>query len=119
MKILESSVPQISTFWYYNGTFIGDDIPYREAELYGDFLQNPNDHIDLWDSFKIILKSDKEYDYYPRGRVMMNTKIKKFIVVCDKCLLTNELKKEILYNFNLPKSTIFETDEHYKCKDCI
>lgn len=121
-KINESLVPQVSTFWYIDGEFYGDEIPYNEGEEFGHFIQSPEDHIDLWDDFKLFVPEfqDKEYDYYPRGRVMMDTMIKKFVVCCDGCLQTPEIKSDIIYHFNLPRngSVIWKTDDHYTCHSC-
>lgn len=114
----ESRVPMVATFWYIDGELWGDEISYRDGDLYGYFIQAPSDHIDFWDTLKILLNKNVEYDYYPRGRVMMNTKIKKFVVVGDPCLMTDSIKEKIIDYYNLPKSTIFDTDEHYTCHNC-
>ena len=45
----------------------------EEAELYGDFLNFPESHMDIWDKYyKKQYKVD--FDYYPRGRVVYNIK---------------------------------------------
>lgn len=120
--VSESYDPLVSTFWYIDGEFYGDEVPYYEGELYGDYIQSSEDHIDLWDFYQRLVPEfvNKEYNYYPRGRVMMNTKIKKFIVCCDKCLQTPEIKSEIIAHFNLPSngSVIWDTDTHYTCHWC-
>lgn len=112
----------VSTFWYIDGEFLGDEVPYKDGEQYGYFIQSPEDHINLWRPYAMFSPKyrGKSYTYYPRGRVMMNTKIKKFVVCCDKCLHTDEIKKEILSHFNLPRdgSVIWDTDDHYKCHQC-
>ena len=121
-KLNESQAPQVSTFWYVDGAFYGDELSWRDGEQYGYFIQSPEDHINLWSDYQQFVPEFKgvDYTYYPRGRVMLNTKIKKYIVCCDKCLLTDSIKKEILSHFNLPKdgSVIWDTDEHYTCHQC-
>ena len=122
IKVLkESRAPMVSTFWYIDGAFYGDEIPWRDGDQYGYFIQSPEDHINLWRDYQRIVPEFKkvDYTYYPRGRVMMNTKIKKYVVCCDKCLLTDEIKKEIISHFNLPRdAVVWDTDEHYTCHQC-
>ena len=121
-KLNESSSPMVATFWYIDGEFYGDEIPWREGDEWGYFIQSPEDHIDLWSDYRMLVPEFKnlDYTYYPRGRVMLNTKIKKYVVCCDKCLQTDEIKSKIISHFNLPRngSVIWDTDSHYVCHNC-
>ena len=117
-KVIEASINSklLAVFWYIDGQFVGAEGTLKDGILYGDYLQLDDDHFEIWDKFN----SDKsiEYDYYPRGRIMFNTKIHKFVVVGD-CKIVNsyKVKKMLLQYYGLPESTIFEYDEHYQ-SDC-
>lgn len=103
----------LSVFWYVNGQFVGDeDVLNGDSTVqYGDYLQVDSDHFTSWDKYD---KEGVEYDYYPRGRVMFNSKIHKFVVVADKKIVDDpEVREKLLDYYGLPRFTIFETDEHY------
>lgn len=105
----------LSVFWYDGNNFIGPEATLQsdEVEAYGPFLQLPVDHFQIWYRYN----KELEYDYYPRGRVIFNSKLHKFIVIGDKKLCENEeVKAKIRKHYGLPVTTIFETDEHYQSK---
>ena len=85
----------------------------EQAEVYGDFLNFPESHMDIWDKFyKKQYKVD--FDYYPRGRVVYHTKEDCYYIYHDKCI--NELEEILKYY----KDTHYKicTDYHYQCHHC-
>ena len=42
-----------------------------EAEKYGDFLNYPKSHMEIWDKY-YYSKYHVDFDYFPRGRVVYN-----------------------------------------------
>ena len=114
-KVIEASTNSklLAVFWYIDGEFVGTEGTLKDGILYGDYLQLDDDHFEIWNRFN----SDKniEYDYYPRGRIMFNTKLHKFVVVCDRKIMNNyKIRKLLLNYYGLPITTIFESDEHYQ-----
>lgn len=108
-----SNSNMLAVFWYVNGEFIGPEDTLRGDSVvaYGDNLQIDKDHFLEWDKYGDPLL---EYDYYPRGRVLFNSKIHKFIVVADPKICNNaSIREQLIDYYGLPISTIFETDEHY------
>lgn len=111
--IRSSNSNLLSVFWYVNGEFIGPEDTLKGDSIvsYGDFLQVDKDHFTEWPTYG---DSSVEYDYYPRGRVMFNSKIHKFVVVADPKIIDNPAIREKLREFyGLPVTTIFESDDHY------
>jgi hypothetical protein len=52
-----------------------------------NYIISPISHSQLWnDEIKAKCKSDKGYDYYPRGRVSYNAVKKIFEIKMDSCL---------------------------------
>ena len=122
-RVIASSVPQVAVFWYIPelNKFIGDQDDWENAVYFGDFGQVDSDHFDRWESYRKEYKlPDVEYDYYPRGRVMFNSRIHKYVVVCDACIASDpELRNELCSAYNLPsEKVVWDTDEHYTCFQC-
>jgi len=120
-KLTEGQKPYLSVFWYIDGVFHGsdDDLKGNSVENYGDYLNIGEDHYNIWPSYMVLLNTDVDYDFYPRGRIVFNTKIRKFKVVADPCIIdSKDIRDALLENYNLPITTIFEKDEHYSCSNC-
>jgi hypothetical protein len=65
-----------------------------------------------------------EYEESPRGRVIFNTKTKRFALYADRCILEQNLVvNQIMRAMSLPASqTKVGTDGHfghYKCFKCL
>ena len=114
-KIIASTNSKLlSVFWYINGEFVGPEASLNSEEVvnYGVNLQLDRDHFFEWSKYSPA--PNIEYDDYPRGRVLFNTEIHKFIVIGDKKICNNnEVKEALLEYYGLPSTTIFKTDEHY------
>ena len=107
----------LAVFWYINGEFYGyeDTLKGDSVEQFGDFLQIDLDHFTEWPILRNLYNLPKvEYDEYPRGRIMFDIKIHKFIVVGSKAIVEDsEVQRKVLDYYGLPNTTIFEWDEHY------
>ena len=119
MKITASTNSKLlAIFWYADGKFIGPESTLNGKDViqYGDYLQINKDHFIEWVTYKDYTKApEEEYDYYPRGRILFNIKIHKFVVVCDSIIADNkELRDKLISYYGLPSHTIFEEDEHYQ-----
>ena len=112
-----SNSKMLAVFWYVDGQFIGheDTLKGDSVEQFGDYLQLDLDHFAEWPVIRMLYNlPNVEYDYYPRGRVMFNTKLHKFIVVGSKEIVDDpEVQAELREYYGLPSTTIFQGDEHY------
>ena len=103
--------------------FINDDIfPHTcnllNAVQYGDFLTYPKSHDYIW-RCDYYNKYFVDFDYYPRGRVVYNQKIKLFTVYIDKDLNKLKLITKIIQSFKIDEDIYkIDYDEHYQCHKC-
>lgn len=105
----------LAVFWYIDGKFVGpcDTLDSEDVESYGGMLQLPYDHFTIWDDYN-PKSSGIEYDEFPRGRVMYNANIRKFIVITSKSLSEDtSFQNAVRREYGLPITTIFKHDEHY------
>ena len=115
-NLQESYSPKLSCFWIINGELYGNEVKLRDAISQGDYLVTDKLHFFLWDSIKHLDKEfeDKDYEYYPRGRVRFNIKIQQAEVIADKKIINNkDIKDKIKNELGLAPTTIFIEDEHY------
>jgi hypothetical protein len=68
-----------------------------------------------------ILTGESEYEEFPRGRVMYNTKTQRFTLLADRCILRDkDAVSRIMSELHLPgESTDKGTDAHYRCSACL
>ena len=114
--------PHVGIFWVVDGKLVIDSMPLDEAEDYGDFRTYPRSHIFVWEQWRLIGKvpGESEYEEFPRGRVLFNTKTRRSTLLADRCILKDKsMVSKIMAAMNLPgKSTDKGTDEHYRCSAC-
>ena len=114
--------PHVGIFWVVDGKPLIDRTPIGGAEDYGDFKTHPRSHLDVWTLFqqKGTVPADVEYEEFPRGRVMFNTKTRQFTFLADRCILRDKsMVSTIMSAMNLPgKNTDKGTDSHYRRSAC-
>jgi hypothetical protein len=119
----QEDVPHVGIFWLLNGKLIIDSTPLDEAEPYGDHLTHSRSHIDVWEQWRLSAKvpRESEYEEFPRGRVMYNTKTQRFTLLADRCILRDkDVVSRIISELHLPgENTDKGTDEHYRCSSCL
>lgn len=121
----ESRTTEVGIFWLINNELYFDGTPIREAESYGDFLVHTEDHFNYWEDHLssknspiYLLAKNKDYDYYPRGRVVYSIKDDKYYVYVDKCIKEDKIK-EIVKLMHFPKDKVkILNDHHYQCSVC-
>lgn len=106
----------VGVFFFVQGNFTFDGCPLSEAEQQGDFLIYPKSHFDVWNRYRYLKyldnRTEVNYDYFPRGRVVYRKSDDTFIIYYDKCVedeihrITRDYSD---YNFKM------EPDEHYFC----
>jgi hypothetical protein len=116
-------VPHVGIFWLLNDKLIIDSMPLGKAEPYGDHLTHPRSHIDVWGQWRLGAKvpGESEYEEFPRGRVMYNTKTQRFTLLADSCILRDkDVVSRIMAELHLPGEATDEgNDEHYRCTSCL
>ena len=137
MKLKESyNVPEIGPFFvipksmvklnpiksdFHEQTILYDSCPINNADTYGDFKICNTDHYSYWKKIQKTYPRLKivDYDFYPRGRVVYNTKTDKYHLILDRCIQDENAIDLIIDEFKLPKKdVIIMNDEHYKCHKC-
>ena len=106
----------LAVWWLDGDRFFGpvEELSGPLAMQYGDFLQVAVDHYNAWPTYAPSRLRGEEYDILPRGRVMFNCKIHKFVVVGPSSLVSEPgFQAAIRAEYGLPITTIFESDEHY------
>jgi hypothetical protein len=115
--------PHVGIFWLFRGKLVIDSTPFSEGEPYGDHLAFSRSHIDVWEQWRLGGKVpvESEYEEYPRGRIVFNTKTRRFSLLADRCILKDKsMVKKIMSAMTLPnKTTDTGTDAHYRCAACL
>src|ERR1039458_9625921 len=114
--------PRVGIFWLVDGKLVIDSIVLCEAEPYGDHLTHPRGHAEVWGQYQRTgtVPADMDHEESPRGRVMYDTKARRFRLLADRCILRDKgVVSEIISKMKLPiKNTDKETDNHYRCSAC-
>jgi hypothetical protein len=112
---------RVGIFWIVDGELLIDSTLLSEAEEYDDFRIHPRDHISVWETFQQnhTVPADIEYEEFPRGRVIYNTKTQRFRFLADKCILREKsVVRKIMLALHLPRNTQLDEDSHYRCSRC-
>jgi hypothetical protein len=122
----------VGIFWGIPGsddswTILADATSLARAEPYGDFLTHPRGHYDVWTQWQktratsVVSRSilqaiaDHEYEFFPRGRIVYNTRTGHFILYADRRLQQHVTIARIASEFELAVGTFtVRADEHYR-----
>lgn len=108
---------KVGLFFVVNEKVLAEMIDITTASIYGDFLIGNVGHYDVWEA-KYRKIYCKEYDYFPRGRVVLNNASKEYIIYFDRCISKTK-RNEIVEIFDLKEQQVkFEKDQHYVCRRC-
>lgn len=121
--IVSSREPQLAVFWYIpeTNTFVGDRGDISEGTYSGNFCELNYNHSERWAMWKGAYRvPDVEYDHYPRGRIIFNSKTHKYVVACDPCIVDKEkFKRAVCHEYGLDRNkVVWEIDEDYDCNEC-
>lgn len=115
--------PKIGIFWVVRGKLITIGIPAAEGVSYGDYLIYEPSHHDKWAELQAsgVVPRDCEYEEYPRGRIMFHKSDDTFLLLADKCILSDRrMIGQIMEEMHLPRNrTVMKTDSHYRCFRCL
>jgi hypothetical protein len=98
-----------------------------EAEPYGDFLTHARGHYEVWEGWRQLGPAGlvrrglppaiawHEYEHFPRGRVVFNTRSRRFTLYADCKLQVRATLLEVLGVFGLdPLLCNVNSDLHYR-----
>ena len=103
----------VSLFFVVNGKFLIHSCKKENGEKYGDFINYPQSHMEVWDKY-YYKKYHVDFDYFPRGRVVYNIKEDKYYIYHDRCIkdLSSIIGKESTEQLEIRE------DFHYQCHTC-
>jgi len=110
-------VPKVGIFWILHDGLLAFGVPYTQGEKYGDFINTPDGHYEIWEKHrKTSGKLSEDYTAYPRGRIVYRINDQKFLVYLNRKHLKNErIKKRIIKEFRIPADQAeFKHDRHYE-----
>ena len=86
---------RLGIFWLVDGKLLIESAPLSECEQYGDHLNYQGSHIRVWERWQEFGKApaETEHEEYARGRVMSDSKTKRFTLLADRCILK---RKELI-----------------------
>ncbi len=85
-----------------------------EAEAYGLCKTHPQGHLEAWETSRATLSLQDDYDDYPRGRIVFDTRSGRFIVYLDRHLDAPVFRRAVIHYFALPEGfAVFRHDAHY------
>lgn len=136
LSIKESvlNMPAEGIFWIINNEFVAFDNPVTTDNTSFTTIE----HKKIWHEISSRYKVNDhivDYNYFPRGRVMVNaikdingkfTHYEAYIYI-DKCINNEETLENVIYTFRLNKSNCKIkyigtdggiTDNHYTCHFC-
>lgn len=114
MKEISSLIGRVGIFFLANGGLLLHTCPFVEALSYGDFLNYPFSHDDVWmKHYQAVYKVD--FDYWPRGRIIYNTKTGVYTVFYDSCM-AKQISPLVQSLGN--QKVVLKKDEHYQCHQC-
>ena len=112
------NVGEVGIWWLWKKQLIKSSTPYTNGIISDRFINGPNDHYKYWEIVQTMIKELRatEYEEIPRGRVIYDTKNKRFYCYTSRMLCRNKmLRSLVIENFKLDeKSTTFRQDDHYE-----
>lgn len=122
----------VGIFWgipgpHHSWTILIDATSLAEAEPYGDFLTHPGGHYEVWNRWQqrraapsavqsIFQEiAGREYEDFPRGRIVYQIKTDRFILYADQRLQQKHTIANIADKFGLaPGAFVVRSDAHYR-----
>lgn len=89
-------------------------VPREDGEHYGDFINYPYSHDDIWEKYYHKMYS-VDFDFFPRGRIIYHKPDRRYWVYYDGC--SGGIPSTLSLYFNT-KRWRCKRDEHYKCYWC-
>lgn len=101
-------------FFYVNGELLFHGCSLDEGEPYGNFINYPFGHFDIWNT-NYHRKYRVDFDFYPRGRVVYRKTDDTYLIYYDKCI---KQFIGLVTEKYIGKNIETRYDEHYQCRKC-
>jgi hypothetical protein len=128
--------PQIGIFWAVTGPdgqtrLLAHLCALADAEPYGDCLSAPAGHYETWGAWRrgepkpplallVPIIAEDEYEHWPRGRIVYEQTLDRFVIYADQNLLAPAWLAQIKSHFRLPpQRTTGRSDLHYRSARAI
>ena len=126
----------VGIFWFVPAAAGASQIlahatPLTKADRYGDAISHEG-HADLWDRLKTkgatrlrrdgypLTPAFSEYDEWPRGRVVFDTRSDLFVIFADRRLQRPPFLLSICEAFRLVlRDAVVRSDEHYSRSNAV
>jgi hypothetical protein len=108
-------------------SIVTDKSSLAEAEPYGDFLTHSRGHYDVWSRWQMLSATElskrdipqviayHEYEEFPRGRIVYQTKTGQFIIYADRRLQHPDVIADIVSCFGITaRAYVVQSDAHYR-----
>lgn len=124
--------PSVGIFWGVREAqgpwhLVHAGVPLAEAEPYGDFLTYPDGHYETWEGWRRLgpgglgqrglpaLIAWHEYEHFPRGRVVYDSRARLFTFYADRRLQAPGTVAALVRLFGLdPAQAAVRSDPHYR-----
>jgi hypothetical protein len=119
--------PAIGIFWRVGNCLVIDRTTLPQAEPYGDCLTHASGHYERWSAWQALGATGlraaglppeiglREYDEWPRGRVVYEVPHRRFVLYADQRLQWPEILAQLRQAFGLANAdVIVRGDPHYR-----
>jgi hypothetical protein len=121
------TAPALGIFWRATGVLVIDRSTLDEAEPYGDCLTHAAGHYQRWQEWQALGPAElatlgypdriawTEYDHWPRGRIVYETPLRRFVLYTDRRLQNPDIINALKMAFGLDDAeVIVKSDIHYR-----
>ncbi|KAB2785439.1 hypothetical protein ACRS7F_24500 [Brucella anthropi] len=122
-----ASLGKVGIFWLvqWQGRirFLSASCPIEEGEPYGEMVTYGTGHYTTWDRWQKSrnmplergIANAFEYEEWPRGRISFCRNTRKYLLLCDRKIMRDDLITDILAKFSIPKDEVtIDGDPHYR-----
>ena len=119
--------PAVGIFWRVNDILVVDRSALDDAEAYGDCLTHAAGHYQRWEEWQALGGTGRaaeglpnqigstEYDQWPRGRIVYETRARRFVLYADRRLQGPDIIDALKVAFGLNGAeVVVRNDSHYR-----
>jgi len=119
--------PAVGIFWRVDGFIVIDRSTLDTAEPYGECLTHAAGHYERWEEWQLLgapsllalgypgAIATTEYDDWPRGRIVYEVVLRRFVLYADRRLQKPEIIAALKGAFGLGGSeVVVRSDAHYR-----
>lgn len=106
--------PFVALFFVVDGQILLHKCRLENAEHYAEMRNYPRSHMDVWERH-YKLKYNKDFDFYPRGRVIYDMRKDEFKIFYDTCCAKQAFKIRMMLG---NRTCILKDDSNYNCSIC-